>query len=272
MKFAHARFTTLTGNLKMRMRATLDFGTFSAPLRAPEAEAQTPNESTCTVGRQSETRGASRVWRCGQAARARVRPDRDSTSTKRQPVYTTDVRQETLSMRTEPLARLCTAIRITRRQRAHATHPHTHTARQSISTAILKLRLRATLDFGTFSAPLRLSQHEAKYSMTHAHAYTHDDIDSSRRSAAAGATRMAAAGGPSLRTTPCTPTAPPASQAARGRGGRRRRSRWICSRPSHRRCLRMRQQRTLSEKLPWQSNEHGESGAAQKKVLNCRKK
>ena len=120
-----------TGNLKMRMRATLDFGTFSAPLRAPEAEAQTPNESTCTVGRQSETRGASRVWRCacgrpGRAARARVRPDRDSTSTKRQPVYTTDVRQETLSMRTEPLARLCTAIRITRRQRAHATHTHTH--------------------------------------------------------------------------------------------------------------------------------------------------
>ena len=119
-----------------------------------------------------------------EAARARVRPDRDSTSTKRQPVYTTDVRQETLSMRTEPLARLCTAIRITRRQRAHATHPqHTHTARQSISTAILKLRLRATLDFGTFSAPLRLSQHEAKYSMTHAHVYAHDDIDSGRRSA-----------------------------------------------------------------------------------------
>jgi hypothetical protein len=57
----------------------------------------------------------------------------------------------------------------------------THDSRDS--TAILRLRLRATLDFGTFSAHLRLPQHEAKYSMTHAHAYAHDDIDSGRHSA-----------------------------------------------------------------------------------------
>ena len=58
MKFAHARFTT--GNLKMRMRATLDFGTFSAPLRAPEAEAQTPKAHAQSAVR---VRREARAWR-----------------------------------------------------------------------------------------------------------------------------------------------------------------------------------------------------------------
>ena len=43
--------------------------------------------------------------------------------------------------------------------------------------------------------------------MTHAHAYTHDDIDSrAAAQPAAGATRMAAACGLSLRTTPRHPS------------------------------------------------------------------
>ena len=85
---------------------------------------------------------------------------------------------------------------------------------------------------------------------------------------AAGATRIAAAGGPSLRTSPCTPTAPPASQAARGRGGRRRRSRWSCSRPSRSSMpahTGYGSSARSQKNMPWQSNEHGGSGAATEK-------
>ena len=71
---AHAKFTRArltTGILKLRLRATLDFSTFSAPLRLPEANVH-KQKSTCTVRVCTSERAAASACTRGRRGASAV--------------------------------------------------------------------------------------------------------------------------------------------------------------------------------------------------------
>ena len=106
-----ARFTT--GILKMRMRATWDFGTFSAPLHAPEAEAQTP---------KAHAQSAVRVRREARVAVYGRRTPKGNPYIPQTKRYSQHARRA-VSSALHRLTACCGAI--TRRQRGARAHVRT---------------------------------------------------------------------------------------------------------------------------------------------------